>query len=209
MITGIGTCLGAGAIIFGAFIGRDALSKFREQTKTSKQIDAALDVVATAHQLKSALSHIRNTRSGGNDYYEARAYLKSVCAEPDNDDALFQRMILAKMIHLRAEKFTPLFRRSQEVLAIAKAFFADSAVPEKFRGLAESYINILVFADGYPAFGGNGDSISSNTIEFIFAGGLIGSPDKFAAEIDESVSMLERILTPVIRPEYKSSIVTK
>ena len=204
MLTGIGTIGGAIAVGLTLWVGRNALTKYREQKKADKQIDVAVSIVATAHQLRSALSHIRNTFSkGGYDQYEAATHLKSVGIDPTADRPLFERMISTRMIHLRAAKFAPLFERAQEVLATAKAYFSETNVPEKFRGLAECYTNILVFADGYPDCGAREDRISIATMEFIFAGITSGSPDKFAAELDESMSEIERVLIRVIRPERK------
>ena len=199
MLSGFAALITAPTIIIAALIGKRAVSDFRDQKKADKEIDVADKILATSYQLRTAIIDMRNTIADGYDYFEVHSQL----AQRINLETLTierkDRMVRVGMMHHRALKYKTLFDQAQEVLAFARAYFPEQ-ISEKYRGLAEVYKNLLLFADGYAGGLGEEDAVGFlETKKFIFAGGINGSPDEFAKSVNDDVGLLERELFPIIR----------
>ena len=76
MLSGIGTIVGAGAVIYAAHKGSDTFKQWRRQKNEERRIDLAEQVLTLAYKLKRAIEGIRSPIMMANEIVEVEALLR-------------------------------------------------------------------------------------------------------------------------------------
>jgi hypothetical protein len=206
MLTGLGTLAGAGSIIIAAFLGRSALSDYRNQKVTDREIEVADQALTAAYRAEDAIEGIRARWMPAAELNASEAQLKELGMTLDGmPDAERSAHVSRGAIYKRAEYFKDDFEAVFEAIPRVRAFFGNDAA-EALKSFARARNRILSSADMLPIISRDGDAdraTSQSIRRDIYGKWQEGDDDPVGQMVSEAIELLEGKLTPVLRPAKK------
>lgn len=214
MLTGIGTCSGAGAVLYAARKGADTFKQWRKQKHHERCMVVAEEVLTLTYKLKRAFEAIRSPAIFSWEMAELHQTLREnkLVAESEEPSQLLTtaQAALSRVAHNQT-----LFEALLDKEPVAKAILGDEVAGcmdvfwkqrAKIVSSAQSYAR---YAHDFPtdseAF--QRQQERREKLELIlWDGGGIDDVDQFANDINEAVAELEAKLLPIIRDKSDSTM---
>ena len=198
MLSGIGTIVGAVAIILAAILGRVAVASVRRQKQVERQIEHAEKALTAAYQLQAAASTIRSPLSTSTELSSSREELEATEWFDRLTEGQKDRTVQSNIFYQRIRHFEDVYNSALAVRPFVKAYFGDEA-DEAFRKLIHARQSVRVYADAYARDEGHDPKFSRKIESYIWEGAVVNGEDPIASEVGNAIKILESKLLPVIR----------
>lgn len=212
MLSGIGTIVGAGAVIYAAHKGADTFKQWRRQKNEERRIELAEQVLTLAYKLRRALEGIRSPAMFGAEMNEVYDELRKNGVINDQTPEGHKGILATAQATLsRSNASKPLWDALLDTMPTAKAVFGDDVE----RALNEFWTQrncIIIAAQRYARFIHQSTARTKEVQErqfkrlddveaIIWFGGGEDGVDAVANLIEAAVKSLEAILLPIIRSD--------
>jgi hypothetical protein len=209
MLSGIGTLVGALAIIYAAHKGADTFRQWRKQKHHERCMAVAEDVLTLAYKLKRAFQAIRSPAIFGWEMSQLVQTLRENGQIQEGEEP-GQLLITAQAALSRVDYNRPLFEALLDKLPVAKAILGDQ-VADWMDVLWKLRAKIVTSAQSYARYTRNlpTDSDAYRRQEerrerlegILWEGGAVDEVDQIAIGVDEAITHLETELLPIIRDQ--------
>ena len=207
MISGIGTALGAGAIVYAARKGADTFKQWRKQKHHERCMSLAEEVLTLVYKLKRAFEGIRSPAIFAGELAEIVQKLRE-SGLVDGDAEPDQLLTTAQAALSRTEFHRSLFDALLDNIPVAKAIFGDE-VADQMNVFWSLRVRIVSAAHSYvrdrrqlPA-GADHELRQRERRErnesILWSGGDENGVDQFELDLDGAINHLEAELLPILR----------
>lgn len=206
MLAGIGTCVGAGAVIYAAHKGADTFKEWRKQKHHERCMAVAEEVLTLAYKLKRAFEAIRSPAIFGGEMAVLTQTLVSNGLIQEGQEAP-PSLTTAQAALSRVEYNRALFEALLDKIPVAKAVFGD-AVADAMDIFWTQRAKVVSSAHAYgrdrePAAGSEAwerHRLWRERLEnILWAGAEVDGEDEVSTAIDAAIQTLEAQLLPIIR----------
>lgn len=197
LLSGVGTLLGAIAVIYAARKAADTYSQWKRQNVEQRKMDYAVSTLAAAYRVQDAINGIRSTFPTVVEMLEAEDRLLQNAGFSRQPEFKQERQIVGEAMAARLEKQKSRWDSIIEVLPLARAFFDDDlrkALQELLavrRTLSKSIEQLAVCEEKLSASG-----LSHHEL-WVTPGGR----DSFSLTLHRTMSVIEERCLPVLRAE--------
>ena len=201
--SGIGTILGAGALIYAAKIGKGAISDFRLQKVAGREIDVAEQVLTAAYRARDAIEGMRGRFMPAGELEAAEKQLKELGLTVDGmPDADKSAHIQRGVFYRRAEFFKDDFNAVFDAIAPARVFFGAECV-DSLRAFPKARNYMLSSADMLPMMS-HSNSPEDQELQVKIRRDLYGKwrdedEDGIGQSVINAMTALENQLLPIVR----------
>lgn len=209
MLSGIGTLVGAGAVIYAARKGADTFKQWRKQKHHERCMIVAEEVLTLAYKLKRAFQAIRSPAIFGGEMAQLTQTLRDSGAIRQDEEP-GQLLTTAQAALFRVDQHRQLFETLLDKMPVAKAIFGDEVADlmdtfwrqrGKVVASAQSYArytrDLPIDSDAYR----RQEERRTRLEAVLWDGGAADDVDQFAVDVDQAVSRLEAKLLPIIRDD--------
>jgi hypothetical protein len=206
MLAGIGTCVGAGAVIYAAHKGADTFKEWRKQKHHERCMAVAEEVLTLAYSLKRAFDAIRSPAIFGGEMAELIQSLRTNGLVEEGQEPP-SSLTTAQAALSRVQYNRPLFEALLDKITVAKAVFGDD-VANAMQVFWGQRVKVVTSAHAYaserqPPPGTDAWERYRERREklenILWDGGDADGEDEVSTEIDRAVATLEAELLPIIR----------
>ena len=212
MIAGIGTSIGAGAVIYAAHKGADTFNEWRRQKHHERCISLAEEILTLTYKLKRAFEGIRSPAIFAGEMSEIAEKLRE-SGLIDREEEPDQLLTTAQAALSRTDFHRGLFDRLLDNIPVAKAIFGDQ-VADQMNVFWSLRVRITTAAHSYvrdrrslPA-GSDRQLRQQERRErnenILWAGGDENGIDQFEVDLVGAIAHLERFLLPILRGGNKT-----
>lgn len=201
MIQGIGTILGALAVLYAARAGRTALSDWRNQKLEEIRIERAERILTAVYNGQRSLADVRRSFVPAHELAAAGEKLKANGADPkDVGKARWSKLESAQAALTRIALADAAWQELEACRPATKAFFGND-LDEQLEKLVRQVIAVQIAADMYADDNGSDPEFSMGLRRDMWAGGGKEEGNAVTKATNEAVRAAERILLPVINPQ--------
>tara|TARA_R110000751_G_scaffold2018_17_gene10045 strand:+ start:128973 stop:129599 length:627 start_codon:yes stop_codon:yes gene_type:complete len=208
MLSGWGTLAGAGAIVIAALFGRSALSDYRNQRVTDKEIEVADQALTAAYRAEEAVEGMRARWMPASELNATEEQLKELGMKLDGmPDAERSAYISRGVIYRRAEYFKDDFEAIFEAIPRVRAFFGKD-VADALKAFPRARNRILSSSDMLPVITRDQDAdneTSKSIRRDVYGKWQEDDVDPIGEMVSAALNTLEQHLLPKIRPEIKDA----
>ncbi|EJL22850.1 Glycosyl hydrolases family 6 [Novosphingobium sp. AP12] len=200
MLSGIGTVVGALAVIGAAFIGSRTFENWKRQKLTERHIEQAERILTATYKVRRGLSRVRSPAMWGNETDTAEEQLKASGAWektfPENE----RRSLATKQAYYNRINATGDDQRAlEECQPMARAFFGED-LENALEKLNRQFWTVKVYVDANHSDKAGADADFRRKIESTI---WEGYPNAQENEVDQiiaaQVKLIEDTLVPVLR----------
>lgn len=214
LLSGVGTMLGAGAVIYAAHKGVNTFDIWKRQKTEERRIELAEQILTLAYHTKEAFEMIRHPGMGGSESKRVEESLVSANLIPEADTKHPPSgLVTAQAALLRITKKGELWDKLDAIIPSAKAVFGEivsdalevfikerSRIMAAAHGLASLTVQQMEFSD----IVGERYFERSDRYQKILWSGLDGEgKDSISNSITVAIDNLENALLPTIRAGYE------
>ena len=199
MLQGIGTIIGAAAVLIAAFIGATTFSTWRRQRITERHIDRAETLLGAAYEARSALSAVRSPMMFANEIQAAEAIISAdprfagLAAEKQ------KRMTTCQAYYERLKRTLPQRNKLYELEPIARAVFG-AELADAVDKLAHQFWIIQIDVEAYVDDTG-GDVDFAKELRATMYENRTNDQSKVGKNTAEAIQKIESICLPILRME--------
>lgn len=210
MLSGIGTIIGAGTVVFAALIGRNTFKQWKRQKQEERRMAAAEQVLVGVYRIKRAFSAIRSPAMFTHERLEHEATLRERgFADNNTPEATLQMLCWAQAIFARAALHNTEFEELLSLGPISKALFGDE-IEEALRVFVMQRGRLNVAAQRYADLAMRPEPRTEEGREKQFQdcirlqntmweGSVTEEDDTIERAVDEAILTLEARLLPILR----------
>lgn len=212
MLSGIGTIVGALAVIYAAHKGSQTFKQWRERKNEERRIELAEHVMTLAYKLRRAIEAVR--AEGMLPSENAQVHDLLVSTGVINDQTPLERigkLVTAQAAMSRSNAQKALWDTLLDTMPTAKAIFGDAAETalnefwqqrNRVVGAADSYAKLALEAPpNTERREAQLDAQRDRLEAIIWLGGGADGVDAVASLVDAAVKSLEDMLLPIIRSD--------
>lgn len=210
MLSGIGTVIGALAVIYAAHKGSDTFKLWRRQKNEERRIELAEQVMTLAYRLRRAIEGVRAEGMLPAENAEVHELLRSTGVINDQTPLeTVGKLVIAQGVMSRSNAQRALWDTLLDTMPAAKAIFGDAA-ETALNEFWKQRNRILVAANSYATLAnqapprteereGQQNARRDRLEAIIWLGGGADGVDAVAALVDDAIKSLEGMLLPIIR----------
>ncbi len=212
MLAGVGTLLGAGAVIYAARKGSDTFRQWRRQKSEERRIVLAEQILTTAYRVRRAIDAIRSPVLWRAEKDEVIVGLIDDGVIKESTEQEHREWLgTAGAAFARAKSSQPVWDGLTDLLPTAKAIFGDE-IENGLEGLWRERNKVLAAAQRHADFYRKRDPANLEEAEklweqkdaieaVIWAGGGRDGVDAVAEAVNALIAGLEADLLPIIRAD--------
>lgn len=197
MLSGIGTLIGAGAVVGAAWVGRATFRSWKAQRVEERRMDAAERILTLAYRLRYAFNSVRGR---GIFEFETKAAEEKLDANVSDWRSKEQgeqgRMTTAQVILNRLNSRREDWQEIWTLKPVALALFG-SEVETSLHAFWTHYVAVEVSASGYAEDDGTDKDFSKSIRRDLFG----GKDDEVGPGVETAIASLEAQLLPILRME--------
>ncbi len=210
MLSGIGTLIGAGAVIYAAHKGSDTFKQWRRQKSEERRIELAEQILTLAYKITRAFEGIRSPAMLSGEMTRVEASLREQL-EPDDKRSFGSNLITAQGALLRIDHYKNLWDALLDTMPVAKAVFGND-IETQLSTFWTQRGKIIASAHSYArsAYRGHAptEEIKEQQLQqldrleqVLWSGGDESGVDAFANTVNAAVAALEAPLLLIIRSD--------
>ena len=199
VLSGIGTIVGAFAVIGAAILGSRTFENWRRQKLAERRIEQAERILTAAYKVRRALAYVRSPLMEAHELSAAESHLEKQESWATVDADRKQRLVSAQGYYNRLNAVLDERRAVDECLPMARALFGEQV--EKALELLNRQFHMVRIAVDSNRWGGNDREFSRSLREDISSSSGSDRPNKMNVLIEEQVKQIEDALVPVLRLE--------
>jgi hypothetical protein len=200
MIQGIGTLLGAGAVLFGAFKAADL---WKEQKRAERRLEMAERILTATHKGRNALEYVRGPMMSAHELEDAEKKIRGredfdLDMEPEDRK---KRLIVGQAYYTRRFSMRSEENALLDCLPMARSMFSEeleNAIKTiKFQfGVVQSYVDIYVEVAKL-----KDEDLAKKIRTAMYGHAAKGEPNEISDAVAVSVAIIESICEPALRLE--------
>jgi hypothetical protein len=200
LLSGIGTMLGAAAVIFAAIVGTGTFRAWKRQQIIQRQMDIAEQILSIAFRARAAIQAVRSSRESNQElikaFNETQAFGVDIINSPGPHPS---RVQAAFIIMRRLDSYDQIWNELENLKARGWAHFDHSIMTslnvisyqvDAIREAADAYVNEGLSEEDRIKYGIILKRLSLNE--------ALGKPDTVTLEIAGAVKTIESELKPLI-----------
>jgi hypothetical protein len=199
VLSGVGTVIGALAVIVAAVLGSRTFETWRRQTLSQRRIEQAERILTATYKARRALGYVRNPMMWAHELNAAETHLEKQDFWATVDKDRKQKMISAQGYYNRLNAVMDERRAVEECLPMARALFGEQV--EKALEQLNHQFHLVNVAIDMKDDGGDDREFQQMIRQDLTSGSLPGKPNKMNVLIEEQVKLIEDALVPVLRLE--------
>lgn len=121
MLQGLGTCVGAGAVIWAAFKGADV---WKEQKRAERRLEMAERILTATHKARTGLAYVRGVMMWAHELASAEETMKTREGWDSQGKDRQKRLITAQAYYARLNRVRDEQDRLSDCLPLARALFS-------------------------------------------------------------------------------------
>lgn len=199
MIQGIGTLIGAIAVIIAAAIGGGTLRSWRRQQMLQRHMDLADRIFTAAVKAKQEINSVRSPWKDGSELHEAGKTLEANgLAKSSFSDAEWRRMESAQVSLDRINRCHSTWSDLEALKHSAYVHFG-AEISEKIETILHQVhiirVDALAYAEGF----GDNQEFRKKLMNSLSWGRPTGEIDEMGKTIDDAVNGIEERFKPLLR----------
>jgi hypothetical protein len=201
MLQGIGTIIGAVAVIVAAIIGGGTLRSWRRQQLLQRHMDLADCILTLAVRAKDEIRSIRSPLKTSSELTEAGKTLEANgFVKAAIEEFQWRRLESAQATHMRVDFHQTTWTDLQSIKHSAYVYFGED-ISKHIEAILHQVHVIRVDADAYAyAEGDGGDQeFGKKLMQTLSWGRARGNADELGNQIDNAVSQIELKFRPLLR----------
>jgi len=197
MMQGIGTLIGAGAVIWAAF---KAAATWKEQKRAERRLEMAEKILTATHKGRSALGYVRGVMMFAHELNGAEEKLKADLAWDDQTEGRKKRLITRQAYYDRLNKTRAEQDLLVDCLPMARALFSEK-LEEAISELRHQFWTVQVYVDAYADDEHGEDQEFTKKIRRAMYDVSAPGEDKneISDAIEQAVATIEAICVPALR----------
>lgn len=206
MLQGVGTIIGAIAVIVGAIIGSRTFNNWKRQKLAERHIEQAERILIATYKVRRGLSYVRSPMMWGHETAAAEEQLKAngewekVFAKHEQESLANAQAYYNRLARVRDDQ-----KALEECQPMARAFFGEE-LEKAIEKLNHQFWTVQVYVDANHRDKTRADTKLRRTIETSI---WEGYPSFEENEVDQiiasQVNLIEEICLPVLRLEGGTS----
>lgn len=200
VLSGMGTVIGAIAVIGAAVLASNTFDGWRKQTLSQRRIEQAERILTATYKVRRGLSHVRNPMLWAFELQKAEDYLREK-GELSGDETRNRKMITSQLYFTRINAVLDDRKLLEECQPMARALFGEE-LELAIDALNRQFQRINAAVQAQSRFEENTDREFRETIEATLWE-RYPAPEKnqLDREIAEQVATIEKYCVPVLRLE--------
>lgn len=199
VLSGVGTVIGALAVIGAAWFASNTFESWRKQTLSQRRIEQAERILTAAYKARRALGYVRSPLMEGHELSTAEAHLEKQDFWATTDPNRKNRLVSAQGHYNRLSAVMDERRALEECLPMARALFGEQV--EKALELLNRQFHMVQIAVDSNSWDGNDKEFARSLREDLSSAAGTDKPNKMNVLIEEQVKLIEDKLVPVLRLE--------
>lgn len=199
VLSGVGTIVGAVAVIIAAVLGSRTFETWRKQTLSQRRIEQAERILTAAYKARRALSLVRNPMMWAHELNAAEAHLEKQDFWATVDRDRKKKMISGQGYYNRLNSVIDERRALDECLPMARALFGEEV--ETAIDTLNRQFHLVSVAIDMKDDGGDDRDFQLMIRQDLTSGSYGDKPNKMNVLIEEQVKLIEDALVPVLRLE--------
>jgi hypothetical protein len=193
MLAGIGSFIAAGAVLYAAQSGKDALKNFKNQKLAERKIEHAEKILATSYAFRDVILGAR---------HRYIPVFESNSLGVSQNSTVLGEVSFKELVYKRLARENQAFDDEYRQLPYAKVHFGES-VSNDITLIIQQRTMLLASLDIWTACLAVGAEVDASTWSTIF-GASDDHNDPIKIELDNAVSRLEAVLLPHLNEEGSS-----
>jgi hypothetical protein len=200
MLQGLGTLLGALAVLIAAKLGANTFQSWKREKLAEKHIDQATLILTAAYRARRALQYVRGIMMWGHELTSAEDKLKEDGSWLVQTDDRKKRLITAQAYYNRLNRTKEEQGELDRCLPMARALFGEE-LEKAIETLNHQFWVVQVDVDSYV----DDDGISDPSFSKKIRRGMYaiepsnGEINEVSKAVEEAVSTIERLCLPTLR----------
>lgn len=199
MLQGIGTIIGAGAVIIAALVGGTTFRAWRRQQLVQKHMTLAEQIMTLVFNAKEAIEGVRSPMKLQYELEEARKTLES--SEPaftTLPEKRRSRMISAQVSWDRINSYNDIWKGLRDARAPAYAFFGKD-ITDQIDRILTLVRNIRIDAEAYAEDDGADVEFQRKLRRSLTSSRSKGAADEITVELSSASDNIEAKLKPLLQ----------
>lgn len=199
MLSGLGTILGAVAIIVAAWLGSQTFKTWRRQNVSERKIKEAERILTATYKARRQLAYVRNGVMWAAELNKAEEHLVAEGEIVEGDGRDHKKLIEAQVFYTRLNKAHDVRVELDECLPMARALFGHE-VEQALEALNHHFHTVQVYVDANHRDKAEADRPFRRKIESaIWTGYPSKEENELDLEIEKNVALIERACLPALR----------
>jgi hypothetical protein len=199
VLSGVGTVIGALAVIGAAWFASNTFEGWRKQTLSQRRIEQAERILTAAYKARRALGYVRSPLMEGHELQAAEAHLEKQDFWATTDANRKQKLVSTQGYYNRLNAVLDERRAVEECLPMARALFGEQV--EQALELMNRQFRMVQIAIDSNSWEGNDREFARSIREDLTSSSGSDRPNKMNVLIEEQVKLIEGALVPVLRLE--------
>jgi hypothetical protein len=199
VLSGVGTVIGALAVIGAAYLGSRTFEGWRRQTLSQRRIEQAERILTATYKVRRALAQVRNPMMWAHELHAAEAHLEKQDFWATVASDKRRKMITAQGYYNRLNSVLDERRAVDECLPMARALFGED-VETALDTLNRQFHMVSVAVDSN-SWDGNDREFQRAISEDLSSSSGTDRPNKMNVLIEEQVKLIEAACVPALRLE--------
>jgi hypothetical protein len=199
MLSGVGTFVGASAVIVAAYLGSRTFDSWRRQKLSERRMEQAERILTATYKARRALGYVRTPMMMQHELTVAEADLEKQHGDTWTrvSPSRKQRLRWAQGYMSRLDAVLDERRSVDECLPMARALFGEQV--EKALELLNRQFNMVRISAEASAAATNSEDSHSDIWDDLSSATYKDRPNKMNVLIAEQVKLIEDTLVPVLR----------
>jgi len=199
MLQGIGTIIGAVAVIIAAVVGNNTFNSWRQQQLFQRRMDLADRILTLAVRAKEEIQFIRAPIKFSSELDEAGTTLEANGFEKSKfDQAKWRQLENAQTTLIRVNRFQSTWTELQSIKHSAYVYFGKK-VSDPIETILHQVHLIRIDADAYAEDNGSDREFTKKLLNTLSRGRPKGQIDELGNKIDQAVLQIEWELQSLLR----------
>jgi hypothetical protein len=199
MVQGIGTVLGALALLVAAWFGKTTFEAWRKQQIAGRKLVQAERILEATYKARRALSYVRGPIMLGHELTAAEEMLKDKDFWTDSTEAKRRRMVTAQGIFNRMSRYADEQEALDQCLPMARALFGED-LEKGVDTLRRQFWMVHVDVESYLDDDGTDKDFTRKIREGMYEiSARKGEVNEVTDAIETSVATIEKHCLPVLR----------
>ena len=204
MLQGLGTLIGAFAVIAAAIIGSQTFDKWKRQKLAERHIEQAERILTATYKVRRGLSYVRSSTMWGHETAAAEEQLKANGQwEKTVDERERESLAIAQAYYNRLNRTKDDQKEIEECQPMARAFFGKE-LEKAIEQLNRQFWTVRAYVDANQRDTRGADTKLRKKIDSTM---WEGYPSREENEMDQiiatQVKLIEDICVPVLRMEER------
>ena len=200
MLQGIGTIVGAFAVLVAARLGKSTFDSWRLQKVTERHLEQAERILTAAYKARRALQYVRGAMMWGHELSAAEEILKGALWWQNQEERRRKRLVTVQAYYERLKRTKAEQDGLNDCLPMARALFGEE-LEKSIDKLVHQFWIVQVNVESY------GDDDSGNDPEFTKqirramydVSAREGEKNEVSDAINDAMAIIEKTCLPVLR----------